>query len=214
VEIRYIKGVSNIVADVLSRYPTTNDPFADRAPPTREHLSELFAGEALDGEIFPLKLSVIAYYQQRDRELQNLVGVTPHVSRQTFRGGEQLLCYKNRTFVPQALRKHMVEWYHTYLLHPGETRTEETIAQHLYWPNIRKLVQEQVRSCVKCQLAKRTRLKYGHLPLKNVDTEVQPWRRLCVDCIGPYKIKRHNKPSLEFQAVTMIDPATSWFEMR
>ena len=48
----------------------------------------------------------------------------------------------------------------------------------------------------------------------SVDTEIQPWRRLCVDCIGPYKIKRRNKPPLEFQAVTMIDPATSWFEMR
>ncbi len=107
-----------------------------------------------------------------------------------------------------------MEWYHTYLLHPGETRTEETIAQHLYWPNIPKTVQEHVKTCEKCQLAKRKRLKYGHVPIKNVDTETQPWRRLCVDCIGPYKIKRRNKPPLEFQAVTMIDPATSWFEMR
>ena len=214
VDIRYIKGVSNIVADVLSRYPTANDPTTDKPPPTREHLSELFASETLASEVFPLKLSVIAYYQQRDQELQKLVGADTHVSRKTFRGGEQLLCYKNRIFVPKVLRKHIVEWYHTYLLHPGETRTEETIAQHLYWPNIRKLVQEQVKSCAKCQLAKRKRLKYGHLPLKSVDTEIQPWRRLCVDCIGPYKIKRRNKPPLEFQAVTMIDPATSWFEMR
>jgi len=214
VDIRYIKGVSNVVADVLSRYPTTNDPTALKLPPTREQLSELMAGETLPSDIFPLKLDVIAYYQQRDSDLQKLIGADTHVSRKTFRGGEQLLCYKNRIFVPKVLRKHVVDWYHTYLLHPGENRTEETIAQHLYWPNIRKLVQEQVKSCVKCQLAKRKRLKYGHLPLKNVDTEVQPWRRLCVDCIGPYKIKRHNKTPLEFQAVTMIDPATSWFEMR
>lgn len=214
VEIRYIKGVTNIVADVLSRYPTTNDPTAAQPPPTTEQLSELFAGEALESAVFPLKLSVIASYQQRDPELQKLVGVDTNVSPKTFRGGEQLLCYKNRIFVPKVLRKHVVEWYHTYLLHPGETRTEETIAQHLYWPNIRKLVQEQVKACEKCQLAKRKRLKYGHVPMKNVDTETQPWRRLCVDCIGPYKIKRRNQSPLEFQAVTMIDPATSWFEMR
>ena len=154
VEIRYIKGITNTVADVLSRYPTTNDPTVAQPPPTTTQLSELFAGEALESTVFPLKLSVIASYQQRDPELQNLVGVDTNVSPKTFRGGEQLLCYKNRIFVPKVLRKHVVEWYHTYLLHPGETRTEETIAQHLYWPKIRKLVQEHVKACEKCQLAK------------------------------------------------------------
>ncbi len=124
------------------------------------------------------------------------------------------MCYQDRIYVPKALRKHVVDWYHTYLMHPGETRTEETIAQHLYSPNIRKLVQERVKSCDKCKLAKRKLVKYGLLPLKNVDTDIQPWRRLCVDCIGPYKIRRKNKPPIEFQAGTMIDPATSWFKMR
>jgi len=77
------------VADVLSRYPTTNDPTAVQPPPTKEHLSELFAGEALDSDVFPLKLSVIAHYQTRDPELQRLVGVNTDVSLKTFRGGEQ-----------------------------------------------------------------------------------------------------------------------------
>jgi hypothetical protein len=66
---QYIKGISNTVADVLSRYPTTNDPTTAQPPPTTEQLSELFAGEALDCAVSPLKLSVIAAYQQRDSEL-------------------------------------------------------------------------------------------------------------------------------------------------
>ena len=49
---------------------------------------------------------MIAAYQQRDPDLQQLVGVDTNVSPKTFRGGEQLLCYKNRIFVPKVLRKH------------------------------------------------------------------------------------------------------------
>ena len=49
VEIRYIKGVKNIVTDVLSRYPTTNDSTVPQLPPITKQVSELFAGE----DIFP-----------------------------------------------------------------------------------------------------------------------------------------------------------------
>ncbi len=52
VDIRYIKGEKNTVADVLSRYPTANAPTVSKPPPTREHFSELFAGTALESEVF------------------------------------------------------------------------------------------------------------------------------------------------------------------
>jgi hypothetical protein len=54
--------------------------------------------------------------------------------------------------------------------------------------------------------------KYGHLPEKKA--EASPWEILCVDLIGPYTIKRKGKASLQLWCVTMIDPATGWFEMR
>jgi transposase InsO family protein len=91
---------------------------------------------------------------------------------------------------------------------------EGTIAQHLYWPNLRETVKKKVRSCPSCQKAKIKRLKYGQLPPKDVATESQPWQKLCVDTIGPYQIRRKGKKTLEFKAVTMIDPATGWFEMK
>ena len=37
---------------------------------------------------------------------------------------------------------------------------------------------------------------------------------LCVDLIGPYTIKRKGKSPLQLWCITMIDPATSWFEMK
>ena len=67
-------------------------------------------------------------------------------------------------------------------------------------------------------MTKRNKSKYGHLPAK--DAEAIPWNQLCVDLVGPYKIpinspnkawKKKNFDSL--WCVTIIDPATSWFEM-
>ena len=40
-----------------------------------------------------------------------------------------------------------------------------------------------------------------------------PWEYLCVDLIGPYTIKGKDKSELDFMCLTMIDPATSRFEM-
>ena len=56
--------------------------------------------------------------------------------------------------------------------------------------------------------------KCGHLPEKVA--EADPWDVLCIDLIGPHTIERKNKTKkpLTLWALTMIDPATRWFEMR
>ena len=58
---------------------------------------------------------------------------------------------------------------------------------------------------------KRKKNKYGHLPPK--EPETMPWDKMCIDLIGPYKIRRKTKPDLICNVVTMIDPATGWFEI-
>jgi hypothetical protein len=40
-----------------------------------------------------------------------------------------------------------------------------------------------------------------------------PWKALCVDLIGPYTLKDIDDSSIDFMCLTMIDPATSWFEV-
>jgi hypothetical protein len=53
--------------------------------------------------------------------------------------------------------------------------------------------------------------KYGHVPPKLVVTT--PWEALRVDLIGPYTLNGKDRSSIDFMCLTMIDPATSWFEM-
>ena len=49
------------------------------------------------------------------------------------------------------------------------------------------------------------------MPPKQAETN--PWDTLCVDLIGPYTIPRTVKTPLKQCCLTMIDPATGWFEM-
>ena len=67
------------------------------------------------------------------------------------------------------------------------------------------------KSCKSCQVNKRRTLKYGHLPSKIVIST--PWEALCVDLVSPYTLKGLDGAVIDFMALTMIDPASSWFEI-
>jgi hypothetical protein len=69
-----------------------------------------------------------------------------------------------------------------------------------------------VQICPLCQRNKRRQKKYGLLPPKLA--EAIPWDKLCVNQIGPYKIRRKGIEDLICRCVTMIDPATGWLEIQ
>jgi hypothetical protein len=79
---------------------------------------------------------------------------------------------------------------------------------------MRDQITNDVLTCAICQTQKKQSKKYGLLLEK--EAEAMPWDRLCVDLIGPYNIKSNVKgvkiPPLK--CVTMIDPATGWFEIK
>ena len=40
-----------------------------------------------------------------------------------------------------------------------------------------------------------------------------PWEALCVNLIRPYTLKGKDGSQIDFMCLTMIDPASSWFEI-
>ncbi len=76
---------------------------------------------------------------------------------------------------------------------------------------MRTTIQSFTKSCRTCQTNKKRKLKYGHLPAKTVITV--PWRAFCVDLTGPYTLKGRDGTIIDLTALTMIDPASSWFEV-
>ena len=113
--------------------------------------------------------------------------------------------------IPKSLQQPAVAWYHHYLQHPGNTHLKETLHLSMYWKGLRKTVQSHVKKCHSCQMTKHRNHKYGKLPAERSITT--PWEALCVDLIGPYTLKGKDKTEIDFMCITMIDPATSWFEI-
>ena len=200
----------NVVADSLSRLPREGDFLPVE---TNFHFQENFGNDELDDDIFPVSYSLIDKEQQKDKKLLAKLKLG-HYGITSFLGGDKtvnLVTWKEKIVIPSSLENRVAKWYHTYLLHPGINRTESTIQQHLYWPNMRAKIREHCDKCPTCQLNKKSTKKYGLLPEKEAESD--PWERICVDLIGPYTIKQKDgENELKLQAITMIDPATGWFK--
>ncbi len=126
----------------------------------------------------------------------------------------KVLCKDDKLIISASLRHSAVSWYHHYLQHPGHSCLEKTMRSMMYWKGMHNTIQSYVKSWRSSQINKRHSQncqKYGYVLPKLVITT--PWRALCVDLIGPYTPKGKDGTSLAFICLTMIDPATSWFEI-
>ena len=216
-EIRYIPGEHNIVADALSRLDlTNNEPYEQMSI---EDIAELYADEEDDApQTYPLSYAEIASEQEEDATIKRLMRKSPKryvIQECKFSGTTyQLVTREDKIVLPTSMQRKAVEWYHQILCHPGETRTELTMGQHFCWKGMRNTVQDVCKRCPTCQINKTSWKKYGELPPKQA--EVTPWKTLHIDTIGEYsidvKVKGKSK-TLKLRCLTMIDPATGWFEI-
>ena len=78
------------------------------------------------------------------------------------------------------------------------------------WPGLTQDVEHLCSICQVCQLTKNERKKYGLLPPKKAESD--PWVMVCVDLVRRFIIKTPSKIH-SLLALSMIDPATEWFEI-
>jgi hypothetical protein len=73
------------------------------------------------------------------------------------------------------------------------------------------------KACQTCRMLKKNNKNYGDFPPKK-EPESIPWHTLHVDLIGPYCFRIKDKKRIintymELWCITMIDPATGWYEI-
>ena len=114
----------------------------------------------------------------------------------------------------------MIDWYHSYLNHPGGDRLAKTLEEVCYWKGLTNQAKQYAKPCEHCQKFKKRRSRYGNLPPKNI-AKLKLWHMVHIDLIGPYtkNVKQHQPDNiikdidLQLCYMTFIDPATGWFEI-
>ena len=175
---------------------------------------DAFANEEDPLPDFPLSFPNIAREQQEDQQLQQLLTDKPELYKLSdfchANKTIQLITKHDKIVMPESLKLKATEWHHSHLLHPGETRMELTLGQHFTWSGIRNTTRRVCKACRVCKETKHGPKRCGIMPPK--DPEVIPWHALCVDLIGLCKIGKGKKQTI-LHCLTMIDPATGWFEI-
>ena len=84
--------------------------------------------------------------------------------------------------------------------------------QHFTFIGLKPRVERTCKACNVCRSLKKRYRKYGLLPPRT--PQCIPWHTLCIDLIGPYPFGNEKKGTLvKLHCLTMIDPATGWFEI-
>jgi hypothetical protein len=84
---------------------------------------------------FPMHTALIFKEQAKVKGVRENSLAQPHYSMQHIEWYD-LLCYKEKIYILQSLRKRVLFWYHEYLLNPGQARTVKTIRNTMTWPGL------------------------------------------------------------------------------
>jgi transposase InsO family protein len=229
-KFHYVKGEKNVLADAFSRLPTEHsNVLLDRLnPPSNE--GESFFSLLDDPELLecflnyppstiqdPTNYNDVNYEQTIDVDLQQQLLHDPIHFHRTNIAGHNLICYRDgpqdtsiRIVIPESMLEDTVKWHHQFFNHLGIHRLLDTINASFWHPRMRQTVEHLVTHCDTCQRFKNNGPGYGLLPPR--EANVAPWQEVCVDLIGPWNIQIGDQ-SIEFRALTSIDPVTNLTEM-
>ncbi len=231
-KIEHVAGKNNELPDLLSREPYDAPyeavPDDDRLiPPLHPDcnneipLSEVQINALNAGTLYDKVAETQSTIRNIRRakmalKLIDLRGPQSNSERKLFRRfvvTEDLLWRRHpegdRLVVPRHLTSQVIHTYHDIedQAHPGYQETLRQIQKHYFWGWMFKDVQNYVKKCIMCSLAKPRRQTPA--PQRAHTAPKQPFETLSVDVLGPYPESKFHKNTL---IVLVEDVFSKWVE--
>ena len=193
--ISHVPGKSLLVADALSRAPSTD-------PVDSDILLQLETSAYVNSVVQNLPASTrqlerIKQHQEEDEVCRQVAAYCQSgwPSKQAISGAVRLyhpvatelsvenglLMRGNRIVIPAALRLEMLDKLHTG--HQGISKCRERARQSIWWPGLSKQLEELVKCCSECCQAQNQRSEpliptsLPELPWQKVATDLLEWRK-------------------------------------
>jgi Integrase zinc binding domain len=127
-------------------------------------LKQVFATDTKAGDFpanFPLSYKQLAYAQGKDKKIQAslktkagkeklIIKMFPHSDK-----SYELVTKDDKIVIPNLLQRKATKWYHTHLLHPGETCLELTLRQHFTFVGLKPMCVKVCKACQICRTLKK-----------------------------------------------------------
>ena len=238
--IKYLEGPKNVLADCYSRLGRLDDNPASALEGKKIDIdlnpsddNDVFHSVFDEPELFesylnlpeigipdenPMNYEWMKTKQDADVKLQQLRNKFPQqYILKRFNNDVDLICHVKpgedantqwKIALAEAAIIPTIKWFHQVLNHPGSKRLRLTLQQRYHHLELRRHVDKY--TCEACQRHKLDGPGYGLLPERDVN--IMPWEEVAVDLIGPWTINLEGR-SLEFNALTCIDPVTNLVEL-
>ena len=186
-DIEYLKGKDNVVADALSRRPDhqINENANNKSNETLNAISNITSTELLD------KIK-----QAYNSDLKCIEIKTKQNMKTNFIIKDDIIYNKKRIYVPDnaLIKTQIISEHHDTIVsgHLGVAKTSELIARKFYWPRMYADIKKYVVSCLPCQSNKPSQqVPIGLLQPLPIPTS--RWETITMDFItGLPKTKNNN----------------------
>lgn len=192
IQIEYVRGSTNIFADLLSRLPR-NEELRNMIE-AREHKDCIVMRiEAAPGANLAPKFKNIVQLQSQDPVIGKLKEKAPRIGchKNSIHAMKDDMLYKLdgrsqpvwKLYVPACLEEELILTYHQSLGHSGVTRVILAIQEHLYIKRLGNKARKIISRCTLCQKAKQMNIKYDVEP--QAILRDKPRALIVVDSHGP-----------------------------